>query len=100
MTSRWASSARAWGWIFPSRWFRAARQRFSRALAAAGPGLSDLAYEVCCDLVSLETAEARRGRSRRSARVVLMLALDRLAAHYGMTVDNRRAPIRAWSAEN
>jgi len=78
----------------------AARQRFSRALAAAGPGLSDLAHEVCCELVSLESAEARRGWSRRSARVVLMLALDRLAAHYGMTVVNRRAPIRAWSAEN
>jgi hypothetical protein len=31
--------------------------------------------------------------------VVLMLALDRLAAHYGMAMVRTRAPIRAWSAE-
>src|SRR5690606_23422187 len=42
----------------------AARQRFSRAMAAAGPGLSDLAFDVCCDLVSLERAEAQRGWAR------------------------------------
>jgi hypothetical protein len=77
----------------------AARQRLSRALAAAGPGLSDLAFDVCCDLVSLERAEARRGWSRRSGRVVLRLALDRLATHYGMTVTRAHAPIRAWAAD-
>ena len=75
----------------------AARQRFSRALAAAGPGLSDIAFEVCCDLQSLERAEAQRGWSKRSGRVVLMLALDRLAAHYGLAAVTTRAPIRAWS---
>jgi len=77
----------------------AARQRFSRAMAAAGPGLSDLAFEVCCDLGSLERAEARRGWAKRSGRVVLTLALDRLAAYYGLTITLRRAPIRAWSLD-
>jgi hypothetical protein len=77
----------------------AARQRFSRAMAAAGPGLSDLAFDVCCNLVSLERAEAQRGWTKRSGWVVLMLALDRLAAHYGMAMVRTRAPIRAWSAE-
>jgi hypothetical protein len=77
----------------------AARQRFSRALAAAGPGLSDLAFDVCCDLKTLEGAEAARGWSKRSGRVVLMLALDRLADHYGMTTVRQSAPIRAWSAD-
>lgn len=77
----------------------AARQRFSRAMAAAGPGLSDLAFDVCCDLQPLEGAEGRRGWSKRSARVVLMLALDRLADHYGMTTVRTHAPIRAWRAE-
>jgi hypothetical protein len=77
----------------------AARQRFSRAMAAAGPGLSDLAFEVCCDLKALEGAEEKRGWSRRSGRVVLMLALDRLAAHYGMTAVRTHAPIRSWAAE-
>ena len=75
----------------------AARQRFSRAMAAAGPGLSDIAFAVCCDLQSLEGAETQRGWSKRSGRVVLMLALDRLAAHYGMTAVRTAAPIRAWS---
>ncbi len=77
----------------------AARQRFSRAMAAAGPGLSDLAFEVCCDLVAVERAEARRGWAKRSGRVVLCLALDRLAAHYGLTITLARAPIRAWSLD-
>jgi hypothetical protein len=77
----------------------AARQRLSRAMAAMGPGLSDLAFEVCCDLQSLERAEARRGWARRSGRVVLVLALDRLAAHYGMKAARNAAPIRAWSMD-
>jgi hypothetical protein len=77
----------------------AARQRFNRALAAAGPGLSDLLFDVCCHLTPLESAEARRGWARRSGRVVLKIALDRLAAHYGLDVVARRGAIRAWSAE-
>lgn len=77
----------------------AARQRLSRAMAAMGPGLSDIAFEVCCDLQSLERGEAQRGWSKRSGRVVLMLALDRLAAHYGMKAVRHTAPIRAWSME-
>lgn len=77
----------------------AARQRFSRAMAAAGPGLSDIAFDVCCDLVSLERAEAQRGWARRTGRAVLVIALDRLAAHYGLTMTLTRAPIRAWSME-
>jgi hypothetical protein len=76
----------------------AARQRFSRAMAAAGPGLGDIAFDVCCDLQSLERAESRRGWAARAGRVVLALALDRLAAHYGMTGVRNSAPIRAWSA--
>ena len=76
----------------------AARQRLNRALAAAGPGLSDLLFDVCCHLMPLEQVESGRGWAKRSARVVLKIALDRLAAHYGMTVVSRRAPIRAWSA--
>jgi hypothetical protein len=77
----------------------AARQRFTRALAAVGPGLGDLALEVCCDLKTLESAESQRGWSRGAAKVVLMLALDRLAAHYGLTVTAPpRGAIRAWTA--
>jgi hypothetical protein len=78
----------------------AARQRLSRALTAMGPGLCDLAFDVCCDLQALERAEARRSWSRHSGRVVLLLALERLASHYGMTITGPpHGRIRAWSAE-
>lgn len=77
----------------------AARQRFSRALAAVGPGLSDLLFDVCCHLTALEGAELARGWSKRSGRVVLRIALDRLAAHYGLNVVATRGGIRHWSAQ-
>jgi len=73
----------------------AARQRFSAALKTVGPGLSDLLYEVCCHLTGLEEAERAKGWPRRSAKVVLQIALDRLAAHYGMRAPER-ARVRAW----
>jgi hypothetical protein len=77
----------------------AARQRFNRALAAVGPGLSDLLFDVCCHLTALESAETRRGWAKRSGRVVLKIALDRLGAHYGLDVTAHRSGIRNWSAE-
>jgi hypothetical protein len=64
-----------------------------------GPGLSDLLFDVCCALKGLETAEKDKGWPRRSGKVVLALALDRLAAHYGIRGASTRAPIRSWSAE-
>jgi hypothetical protein len=77
----------------------AAKQRFSHALAAVGPGLSDILTDICCHLVGLEAAERQKGWPQRSAKVVLQIALDRLAAHYGMGVavgTGRR--MRAWQA--
>lgn len=62
----------------------AARERVARALAAAGPGLSDVLLAVCCHLQGLEDAERGMGWPRRAGKVVLQIALDRLAAHYGM----------------
>lgn len=77
----------------------AARQRLNKALAAAGPDLSDLLFDVCCYLAPLEACEDTRGWARRSARVVLRIGLDRLAQHYGMLSVNTRRTIRAWAAE-
>ncbi|NNU80529.1 helix-turn-helix domain-containing protein [Halovulum dunhuangense] len=62
----------------------AARARVQAAFAALGPGLSDVAFRVCCFLEGLETAEKRLGWSARSGKVVLRIALERLAMHYGM----------------
>lgn len=76
-----------------------ARRRLNKALAAAGPQLSDLLFDVCCHLAPLEACEDARGWAKRSGRVVLKIGLDRLAAYYGMTQVNRKSAIRAWSAE-
>ena len=61
-----------------------ARQRFDAAVAAAGPGLSDVLWRVVCMGEGLETAERALGWPNRSGKLVLTLALDRLAAHYGI----------------
>ena len=62
----------------------AARARVSKALTALGPGLADIAFRVCCFLDGLEKAEKRLGWSARSGKVVLRIALQRLAQHYGL----------------
>jgi hypothetical protein len=76
----------------------AAKQRFARALSAVGPGLSDLLFDVCCALKGLETAESGRKWPRRSGKVVLGLALDRLAAHYSIAAPSH-SRLRSWSAD-
>ena len=76
----------------------AAKQRFTRALRAAGPGLSDVLFDVCCHLHGLEHCEQARDWPRASARIVLRIALERLAAHYGTIVHARRRT-RAWRME-
>ncbi len=62
----------------------AARQRVSQAVGAVGPGLSDILLSVCCHLQGLEAAERGFGWPKRAGKLVLQIALDRLAAHYGI----------------
>lgn len=61
-----------------------ARERFGKAASALGPGLADAAIRICCFHEGLEATERRMGWSARSAKVVLKLALQRLADHYGL----------------
>ena len=63
-----------------------ARDRFMKALSVIGPGLADVAMRTCCFLEGLEACERRMGWSARSGKVVLKLALQRLADHYGLIV--------------
>ncbi len=77
----------------------AAKQRFDRAMRAAGPGLSDILFDVCCHLKGLALAERENDWPRHSGFVVLKLALDRLAAHYGPSAPRERAHTRSWRME-
>lgn len=60
----------------------AAKRRFDDAVAAAGPGLADILWRVVCAGEGLPLAEKALGWPVRSGKLVLGLALDRLAAHY------------------
>lgn len=60
----------------------AAKRRFDEAVAAAGPGLSDILWRVVCAGEGLPVAEKGLGWPARAGKLVLGLALDRLAAHY------------------
>lgn len=61
-----------------------ARERFHRALTAAGPGLADICWRVICAGEGMPDAERGMGWPARAGRVVLTLALDRLADFYGL----------------
>jgi hypothetical protein len=79
----------------------AAKERVGRAMAAVGPELSGVLLDVCCFLKGLETVEHERGWPRRTSKVVLGIALDRLARHYGIAgaISGReRSTLRAWQA--
>ena len=60
----------------------AAKRRFDAAIAAAGSGLSDILWRVICAGEAIPAAERALGWPGRAGRLVLGLALDRLANHY------------------
>lgn len=60
----------------------AAKRRFDAAIAALGGGLQDIAWQVICAGEGLSVAEKGLGWPVRSGRLVLGLALDRLADFY------------------
>lgn len=91
LTMRWdplpsvrSGAARSGSSPEPSGGQIAARQRFDAAVAACGPGLSDVLWRVVCMGEGLGTAEQALGWPVRAGKLVLTLALDRLVGHYGL----------------
>lgn len=60
----------------------AAKKRFDGAAAAAGPGLCDILWRVVCAGETLPDAERALAWPVRSGKLVLKLALDRVATFY------------------
>jgi Domain of unknown function (DUF6456) len=65
----------------------AAQERVRLALKAVGPKLAFMLIDVCCFLKGLEAAEKSSALPQRSGKIVLQIALDLLARHYGLISD-------------
>lgn len=76
----------------------AAKDRVMRALSAVGPEISSVLVDICCELKGLEEAEKENGWPQRAGKVVLQIALTRLARHYGLTADGNdpKRKLRQW----
>jgi hypothetical protein len=82
----------------------AAKERVMRALMAVGPEVSGVLVDICCELKGLEDAEKEHGWPQRAGKVVLQIALTRLARHYGLlsegSASQARRPLRHWGSED
>lgn len=59
-----------------------AKRRFHEAVGAAGPGLADILWRVVCSGEGMREAETALGWPARAGKLVLTLALDRVAEYY------------------
>ena len=58
------------------------RRRFEAAVAEAGPGPADILWRVVCAGEGMRDAETALGWPARAGKLVLSLALDRVADYY------------------
>ena len=59
-----------------------AKRRFEAAVANAGPGLSDILWRIVCGGEGMREAESALGWPARAGKLVLGIALDRVADYY------------------
>lgn len=59
-----------------------ARRHFEAAVAEAGPGLADILWRVVCAGEGMRQAETALGWPARAGKLVLGIALDRVADYY------------------
>lgn len=59
-----------------------AKDRFMAACDAAGPGLNDILWRIVCAGDGMREAETALGWPARAGKLVLTLALDRVADYY------------------
>jgi len=59
-----------------------AKRRFNHAVAEAGPGLSDILWRIVCAGEGMRDAESALGWPARAGKLVLTIALDRVADYY------------------
>jgi len=59
-----------------------AKRRFDAAIDAAGPGLADILWRVVCSGEGMRDAETALGWPARAGKLVLTIALDRVADYY------------------
>ena len=82
----------------------AAKARVIKALEAVGPELAGILVDICCELKGLEEAEKVQGWPQRAGKIVLQLALTRLARHYGLLraegEGSRHRTLRHWGSED
>ena len=58
------------------------KRRFEAAVAEAGPGLADILWRVVCAGEGMREAEGALGWPARAGKLVLGIALDRVADYY------------------
>lgn len=68
--------------LAPSERQIAARRRFDGAIAAAGKGLEDILWRVVCACETVTAAEKELQWPARSGKLVLRMALERVADFY------------------